>query len=520
MDARKKTKAQLLAELETLQHSAPQDMLRLVIESLDEGLLVADPRGVVRFANRPFADVWRMPEPPSPGSAMGDLAAALDPLGARAGEVRGAMLDSIPGERRQLRLHDGRVVESSMLAPPDAGVEHRVWCFRDVTERAALEERTRHSHKLEAIGRLAAGVAHEFNNILFTITSACELVRLRAAGDDTFARELSEIESAASRAASVTHRLVAFARQQVLQTESLDLNQVVLGLERMIRRFLGEHIEVSCNLAPLLDPICADRQGLEQVLLSLVANARAAMPKGGRLTIETANVVVDDEQAARLGDATPGPHVLLAVSDTGPGLDDEARSRMFEPFSAASQQRGGDAFGLAAVYGTVRQHGAHIIATSTPAQGTAFEIYFRRHAPALAVTPPAPIAHPATVRGEVVLVAEDQELPRDVACRALRAEGYQVLSAADGKEALELGRSHPGPIHLLVTDVLMPHVNGPDLFVQLAESRPGLRVMFISGHSDGIVDDEGRMLVGDDYLEKPFSIRALLERVRRVLDRG
>ncbi|HQP36039.1 MAG TPA: PAS domain-containing protein, partial [Polyangiaceae bacterium] len=151
MDARKKTKAQLLAELETLQHSAPQDMLRLVIESLDEGLLVADPRGVVRFANRPFADVWRMPEPPSPGSAMGDLAAALDPLGARAGEVRGALLDSIPGERRQLRLHDGRVLESSMLTPPAPGVEHRVWCFRDVTERAALEERTRHSHKLEAI---------------------------------------------------------------------------------------------------------------------------------------------------------------------------------------------------------------------------------------------------------------------------------------------------------------------------------------------------------------------------------
>ncbi len=180
MDARKKTKAQLLAELETLQHSAGQDMLRLVVESLDEGLLVADSRGVIRFANRPFSDVWRMPEPPSPDTSVEDLATALDPLGAHSGEVRGALLDSMPGERRQLRLHDGRVLESSMLSPPDPGGEHRVWCFRDVTAPAALEERTRHSHKLEAIGRLAAGVAHEFNNILFTITSACDLVRLRA----------------------------------------------------------------------------------------------------------------------------------------------------------------------------------------------------------------------------------------------------------------------------------------------------------------------------------------------------
>jgi two-component system cell cycle sensor histidine kinase/response regulator CckA len=383
----------------------------------------------------------------------------------------------------------------------------------DVSERIRLEARLAEAEKMEAIGRLAGGVAHDFNNLLTVIAGYAEILSRRTQGRDR--EDLGEIARAAAQAAELTHQLLAFSRRQVLHPQVLDLNGIVADMETMLHRIIGDDISVGVRLASGLAPVEADRAQIERVILNLAANARDAMPDGGALTIETANVELDAQQVASHGEGRAGPHVLLAVSDTGHGMDEEVRRHLFEPFFTTKASGGGTGLGLATVFGVVKQSGGGIYVYSEPGRGTTFKIYF----PVAAAAPEPPTALPerdAERGSETIMVVEDDGAVRDLVRIMLEANGYEVLTVADAAEAEELcGRR---TIDLLLTDVVMPDLNGRALAERLSERTPGLRILFMSGYSDEAVHRHGVLGESAAFLEKPFTERALTRKVREVLD--
>jgi signal transduction histidine kinase/DNA-binding response OmpR family regulator len=413
-----------------------------------------------------------------------------------------------------------RVFLNNLIGFVEDGKLVRAWgTQRDVTDQRNLENQLRQSQRIEAIGRLAGGIAHDFNNLLTAILGYVDLLLEDLPRDDRSREDVEEIRKAAERATDLTRQLLAFSRKQVLQPRVIDLNAIVEGMDKMVRRLIGEDVALSSILARGLGMVRADPGQIEQVILNLTVNARDAMPNGGRLTIETANVELDDQFVGRHVGAQAGSHVMLAVSDTGIGMDEETKAHMFEPFFTTKGPGKGTGLGLATVYGIVKQSGGSIWVYSEPGQGAAFKVYLPRVEAAPDAEATAPPRGDIPLRGtETVLLAEDSDHVRELAARVLRAHGYVVLEARTGSDALQAARGHTGPIDLLLTDVVMPEMNGRELVERLTTLRRGLRVVYMSGYTTEAVVHHGVLDAGVHYVQKPFIPETLLRKIREVLD--
>jgi len=389
----------------------------------------------------------------------------------------------------------------------------------DVTEHRRLEQWFHQAQKMEAVGRLAGGVAHDFNNLLTVITTCTALVLEDAPAEDPRRGDLEEVQKAAAAAAALTRQLLAFSRQQVLQPQTLDLNEVLAGVEQMLKRLIREDIDLVTVPGADPWPVTADLGQLEQVIVNLVVNARDAMPRGGKLTLETANAEMDDAYVREHGYARPGHYAMLSVSDTGVGMDAATRARVFEPFFTTKEPGHGTGLGLATVYGIVKQSGGFIWVYSEPGHGATFKVYLPRvEAAAERGAKRAPASGVVPRGSETVLLVEDAEALRGAARQVLERQGYTVIDAPDGEAALRVAERHRGEIHLLLTDVVMPKLSGRELAERLAAVRPGLRVLFTSGYSDEAVVRHGEIRPGAGYLQKPFTPDSLARKVREVLD--
>jgi len=397
----------------------------------------------------------------------------------------------------------------------DPAVAGIVVNMRDISERRRLEEQLRQAQKMEAVGQLAGGVAHDFNNLLTAILGYCHLLLDEIPDADPLRLDLLEIQSAGDRAASLTRQLLAFSRRQMLRPQVVDINTLVAQLEKLLRRLISEDVELVTALAPDLRPVTVDPASMEQILVNLAVNARDAMPAGGRLTIETANVELDDTYAVTHVTMAPGPYVMLAVGDTGEGMDAATRARVFEPFFTTKEQGKGSGLGLATVYGIVKQSGGYIWVYSEPGHGTLFKVYLPPTEMPSAATPAGEAA--PTVGWETVLLVEDEDAVRALAREVLRRQGYIVLEARDGVDAMSVAGRHLEDIHLMVTDVVMPHMSGRELAERLGAVRPEMKVLFMSGYSDHALMDAD-LLPGAALLQKPFTPDVLARTVRGILD--
>ncbi len=389
----------------------------------------------------------------------------------------------------------------------------------DITDRKQLEEQFRQAQKMEAVGRLAGGIAHDFNNLLMVIQGYADLLTDRIPANDPLRRNAEQIQTAAQRATSLTQQLLAFSRKQILAPKILGVHSVVADMEKILRRLIGEDIELRVSAAPDLWLIQADRSQIEQVIMNLAVNARDAMPNGGRLTIETANVELDGSFSHSPTVLAPGKYVMLAVTDNGSGMDAKTQAHIFEPFFTTKEKGKGTGLGLATVYGIVKQSGGYIWVYSEPGQGTTFKIYLPRVQGAGGVTDrDRPGEIQAALRGsEVVLLVEDEAGVRELAREYLETSGYTVLEARDGYVALELANSHKGPIHLLMTDVVMPGISGRELAQRVVKIRPDIKILYMSGYTDQAIVHQG-ILEGDAILlQKPFSMATLASKLREIL---
>ncbi len=389
---------------------------------------------------------------------------------------------------------------------------------RDVTRELQLEEQYRHAQKMEAVGHLTAGIAHDFNNLLTAINGFAELIRRQLKPDDSLQEFVDTILTSGRRAVDLVQQLLVFSHKQVTELQVLDLNTNVANIDKMLRRIIGENIELKTNLTPDLWWVRVDSVQMEQIIVNLAVNARDAMPDGGRLTIETANVALDDDYVAHHLDAQPGEHVLLAVSDTGCGMSDEVKSHIFDPFFTTKEMGKGTGLGLSTVFGIVKQSKGHIWVYSEEGIGTTFKIYLPRteeHTPS-SVRSEIETAMPLGT--ETILLVEDDAYVRELARRVLQRQGYTVLEAEDSQEALRLFLTHTAPIHLLLTDVVMPGISGKALAEQLTQTKPNLKVLFMSGYTDDAIMRHGVLDPGIAFLQKPFNPTALIRKVRTVLD--
>jgi len=502
---------------------ASEERFRELIERSPDLLAVFDAAGRVAFASPSAADVLGYPLDQIVGRPASDLVAPEDAPRATA---LLASLARTPGamERIELRMRraDGALVVfdslvRNLLHVPAVG--GFVVNSRDVSQQRLLEAQFQQAQKLESIGRLAGGVAHDFNNLLVGILGYTEFLEEGIRAGRPSLEDLAEIRRAGERARDLTSQLLAVARRQVSERQVVDLNGVLRDAERLVRRLIGEDVELAVHLEPHLWPVLADPSGLQQVVLNLVVNARDAMPRGGKLTLETANVELEERYAHSHQDVQPGPYVLLGVSDTGEGMSPEVQAHAFEPFYTTKAPGVGTGLGLATVYGIVKQSGGHVWLYSEPGRGTTFKIYLPR-TQEVAVRPPPRQARRAEAGTETVLVVEDDPSVRELAVRALRAGGYRVLAASSGREALEMDARAGEAIHLLLTDVVMPDLSGKQVADALVARRPGLRVLYASGYTQNTIAHHGVLDAGIRFLAKPFTPGSLLEAVRRVLDQA
>ena len=412
------------------------------------------------------------------------------------------------------------VQERGIVEQDDRGLPLRlVGTILDVTDRRRLEQQLQHAQKMESVGRLAGGIAHDFNNIMTAILGYADLLIGDLERTDRRRDDLVEIRAAAERAATLTRQLLAFSRRQVLELRPVHLNDVVRDVERLLERLIGEDVRLATRLTPELSWIRADPGQVEQVLVNLAVNARDAMPLGGELTIETSNVFLEAEHAALRPEVTAGPHVLLSVSDTGSGMTLDVREHLFEPFFTTKEVGKGTGLGLATVYGIIQQSEGSIQVQSELGRGSSFRLYF----PAISAPDEqlqVPDSLPPPQRGaETILLAEDEGTVRSLARRVLEGDGYRVLESPSPGDALRLSAAHPEPIHLLLTDVVMPELSGRKLAERLRARHPAIRVLYMSGFTDDAVLHHGGFELGSAYIQKPFTPESLLRKVREVLDR-
>ncbi len=426
------------------------------------------------------------------------------------------------------RRKDGSLYfEEETITPLRNGqgqISHFIAIKQDITGRKQLEMENvkltaqfHEAQKMESMGQLAGGIAHDFNNLLVPIIGYASLGMKNLAPDSELYDDLTRIKTAGKKAAELIRLILAFSQRQTLAMETVDLNEVIGELLKMLRRLIGEDIEWQVRLAPDLPRLKADKGQLERVLMNLVVNARDAMPQGGKLTLETTSVALDEAAVAGHIGLPPGTYALLTINDTGHGIDAATQQRIFEPFFTTKEPGRGTGLGLATVYGIVKQHGGDIWVDSEPGVGTTFKIYLPPTAEP-ASTPPAERAEPAPLYGtETVLVVEDEAKVRQLVSQTLKIYGYQVLEAPDPAAALTLAAAYPGHIQLLLTDVIMPEMNGWELYQRLSPQRSNLKVLYMSGYSSEIITQHNILIEGAAFLQKPFTIESLLQQVRAVL---
>ena len=499
-------------------------LLTMAVEQAGESIVVTDTRGTIQYVNPAFERITGYDRVEAIGQNPRILKSGRHDAAfyrnlwktLRDGEVwRGTFLD----KRKDGTLYE----EDAVISPvrdPSGRVVNYVAVKRDVTSIRRMEEQLRQSQKMEAVGRLAGGVAHDFNNLLTAISGYSDLLLHRLPDYSTLRRDVEEIRKAGDRAAALTRQLLAFSRRQVLQPKVLDLNIVVTTMEHMLRRLIGEDIDLSTELSPSLSRVKADPGQIEQVIVNLAVNARDAMPDGGRITIATADTELSPAYAAAHPEVRPGPHVLLSVADTGHGMSDETQAHLFEPFFTTKERGKGTGLGLATVYGIVQQSGGHLRVNSAADRGSTFLIYLPRvESPGDGAqeTDRSLPSHPSPGT-ETVLLAEDEEVVRRIAREILSGNGYKVLEAGNGREALLLAEAHRGEIHLLLTDVVMPKMSGRELTEAIRPLRPGLRILYMSGYTDDDILRDGVLEGGIPFLQKPFTPEGLARKVREVLD--
>lgn len=406
--------------------------------------------------------------------------------------------------------------------------EQRDNLVREMEERRATEEalrkseeELRHSQKMEAVGRLAGGVAHDFNNLLTAIIGYAELIATRASSNSLAKQNAELIRKAGEQAAALTRQLLAFSRKQILQPKVIDLNTLVVEMEKLLRRVIGERFDLQSHPNAENGRVKADPSQLEQVVLNLGVNARDAMPRGGKLIIRTENVRLDRETAPQISASlAPGNYVVLSVTDTGAGMDEDTKSHIFEPFFTTKGPGKGTGLGLATVYGIVRQTGGGISVESEVGKGSTFRIYLPQESAPIDFSRTVPTPIEKSKNFETVLVVEDEDIVRELVCEVLEDQGYNVLCARDGIEALNLADNYDGEIHLLVSDVIMPQMNGPELAGKLGSLRPEMRVLYVSGYSDNDIGDHGVLDPRYELLQKPFTPQTLARKIRDVLSEG
>ncbi len=500
--------------------------VRILLETTLEGILAVDAQGHCEWCN------------PAVARMLG-FASTDDLLGKNAHQLfHHSHADGTPfpaadcpmvqaiAQGRSLAVHDETLWRADGSSFPadycscplwrDGHIVGAVVSFSDVSERKALQAQFHQAQKMEAVGRLAAGIAHDFNNLLTVVNGYAEML-LRHPDAPDVATKAANIRKAGERAAGLTQQLLAFSRQQVLQPRVLDLNLVLAEMDPLLRRILGEDLALETHFASNLASVRADPGQIDQVLMNLVVNARDAMPNGGRLTLETANVEIDARYAATHPEVAPGPYVMLAVTDSGIGMDAATLAHIFEPFFTTKPAGQGTGLGLATVFGIVKQSGGSVAAYSEPGRGTSMKVYL----PSLAAAaePADPAAAPAVLRGhETLLVVEDEESVRHLVCEVLEESGYTVLAAPGPDHALALLADYAGPLDLLVTDVVMPGLNGRLLADRLLQLRPSLAILFISGYPDKAIAHNRELEAGLAFIQKPFTPEALARKVRAVLD--
>jgi PAS domain S-box-containing protein len=484
-----------------------------LVRCLPDGRILAANAAAVRLAGYP--SVAALLE-----ANVADLFAEVNDRARVVGALeRGETLHDV---ELQGRRRDGALTWVSVNVRPVKGtagsILHHEWSLADITERRQLESQLRQAQKMEAVGQLAGGVAHDFNNLLTVIGGRCYLMLSKLGPEDALRREVELVRGAAERAARLTHQLLAFSRKQVLDLRVLDLNETVAGIEPLLRRLIGEHIEISVRRGPDLGQVRADVGQLEQVILNLAVNARDAMPRGGELVLETANETLDEMAARRAADRVAGTYVVLSVSDTGHGMDAATRAQIFDPFFTTKEVGKGTGLGLATVYGIVKQSGGFIEVESEPGRGASFRVYLPREEVAAAAAEPAKAPGTRLRGSETVLLVEDDESLRTLAREILTVQGYAVLEAPSPREALRIQQSHAGRIDLLLTDVVMPEMNGQLLADQLRTARPDVTVLFMSGYTGAVLTQVGGTQFAGHLLQKPFTPDGLSRRVREVLD--
>jgi PAS domain S-box-containing protein len=492
---------------------------RALFENALDAVLITDEHGAYVDANRAACDLLGVPYNEVIGRTVDDFIeqdskAEAGPMWEeflKEGRMRGVI---------RLQRPDETVVDVDVSATANFLPGRHLSVLRDVTERRKLEEQLRQSQKLESVGMLAGGIAHDFNNLLTVITGYSELTLGRLENADPLARYVEEIKNAAERATSLTRHLLAFSRKQVLQPKVIDLNSIIANIEKMVGRLVGEDMELLIKPCIGLGLVKADPGQIEQVILNLVINARDAMPNGGKITLETARVYLDKEYARQHIAVQPGWYVMLAVADTGHGMDAKTQKHIFEPFFTTKESGKGTGLGLSTVYGIVKQSGGNIWVYSEVGVGTSFKIYLPL-VDERVTEPDAEVVRPENTAGtETILLAEDEEMVRRLARESLRMHGYRVLEAANGADALLICRQHEGPIHLLLTDVVMPRMSGRDLADQLVRLRPETRVLYMSGYTDQAIVHHG-ILDGDiAFIGKPFTPDALVLKVIEVLHKN
>ena len=431
--------------------------------------------------------------------------------------------EALAAVERKRRRNDGKLIDVSIWTAPlrdtQGNIVGAIAIDSDITEQKNLEEQFRQSQKLEAIGRLAGGVAHDFNNLLTVIMGYVEMLVSEAQDRPELVQYAQEIQYSATRASALTAQLLAFSRRQLSQPKVLDINEVVTHSTKLLRRVIGEDIEIATHLAPNLGKVKADPIHIDQLIMNLVVNARDAMSDGGKLTIETANVIVDENYVGKHLGVKPGPYTLLAISDTGTGMTEEVRNRIFEPFFTTKEAGKGTGLGLAIVYGVVKQNHGAIMVYSEPGKGTTFKIYL----PMVEVPAEVAAANGSTAepRGsETVLLCEDESAIRKLLQTMLGRLGYRILVAENPREALEMARRHNGSIDLLLTDIVMPEMSGFELARAVRGNRPHMKVLFMSGYTDNRVNNSWMLEPGTPFLHKPFTGASLAQKVREALGGG
>jgi PAS domain S-box-containing protein len=493
--------------------------LQALLEHANDGISVIDVSGIILEANhrlgeivgRPVSDIVgrHIKEITSAASATAKVAEFAAVVARGAGTVLGV----------EIPRPDGKPVTVDFsLSTVTIGQERVVLSIgRDVTEQRSLEAQFRQAQKMEAVGRLAGGVAHDFNNVLTAVFGNVDLLREELADNVSAQEGLAEIRVAAERAADLTRQLLAFSRTQVLEQVVLGPNSLIADLEKMLRRVIGEDVELKLALGDAVGNLRADRGQLQQVIMNLVVNARDAMPTGGTIIIETANADLTSEYVDLHPPVIPGAYVMVAVSDTGAGMTPDVQARIFEPFFTTKERNKGTGLGLSTVYGIVKQSGGYIWVYSEPGRGTTFKIYLPRVDALAEHVTRTQDAH-RTTGTETILLAEDDVMVRPVVKQMLERVGYTVLDAGSAEEALAVAEGYPGVIHLLVTDVVMPEASGRELARRLAGARPQTKVLFVSGYTNDAIVQHGMLEPGLNYLHKPLTPAALARKVREVLD--